>query len=258
MCVAAFALVTPAEAIERLVGSTLICRQVSAKAWSAAGTLMNSQFLLELYREEIYLYVTSTHMFTQQVTVETKTGKITGGSAGIGLVFEWGRAYSGSTGKGLRFRTHATKEVGKITSEAKYRVTNALADKATIDVVQKGTVEFNGTDWVLSTEHRQSIPNAQAAVPKKSKWLSMPGKGGPAPAVAAASATLPRKETLPGWRAAVLRVLPLVHAGEINQKISYDVELIFGDRGRQGVDAEQAPRCSVLAGSSKKQNQTPP
>ncbi len=143
------ALTAPAEAAERLVGKTLICRSVGGRLPAGWHSMM-------------YLYVTPTNLFKQEA-VKAPSGELdTGGSSAMGAVYEWNKSHSGNAGI-VTFRTHATKGAGRLSFETKSRIPQT--NGAIIDAAQKGTAQFNGKMWVVTTEQRQSSPHGPVFVP---------------------------------------------------------------------------------------------
>lgn len=111
-----------------------------------------------------YIYVTATQMFKQDATKETKTGTVSAGGSGTGAVYQWNKRSSGKAGV-VTFRTYATKGVGKLSYETRYRVPNTLSDNITMDVVERGSAHLQGSNWVLVVDRKQSSPNGPVAVP---------------------------------------------------------------------------------------------
>jgi hypothetical protein len=145
------ALTATAEAAERLVGKTLVCQSVG-------GT-----HVVTGWRSMVYLYVTPTNMFKQEA-MRDPAGKITPGGVAMGTVYDWNKSHSGNAGN-VTFRSYASKGVGRLSFDTKYRVPEALSDRVTMDVAQKATAQFDGTTWTLTIENRQSSPHGQVLVP---------------------------------------------------------------------------------------------
>lgn len=146
--IAALTFVPPALAVDQtLVGNTLVCQATSQGGW----------------RQMTYLYVTATHMFKQDATKDP-SGLISGGGSSTGAVYQWNKRTSGTAGV-VTFRTHATKGVGTLSYETRYRVPNALSDSITMDVVEQSSARLRASSWSLVVDRKQSSPNGPVAVP---------------------------------------------------------------------------------------------
>ena len=160
MCIAATGLAQPAPADEGLVGNTLVCEAVGGHGWRAM----------------TYVYVTPTHMFKQDATKD-QYGKVSGGGSAMGAVYQWEKRSSGKSGV-VTFRTYATKAVGTLSYETRYRVPNTLSDNVTMDVVERGSALLQGSNWVLLVDRKQSSPNGPVTVPNHRETYRCQLKGG--------------------------------------------------------------------------------
>jgi hypothetical protein len=111
-----------------------------------------------------YIHVTATHIFKQDAIKNAKTGKINGGGSSTGAVYQWNKRTSGKAGV-VTFRVYATKGVGTLSYETRYRVPNTLSDNITMNVVEKGLAELQGMNWTLVVDRWQSSPDGPDAVP---------------------------------------------------------------------------------------------
>ena len=161
VCIALIGIAQPAVADEGLVGNTLVCEAVGGHGW----------------RSMTYIHVTATHMFKQDATKETRTGRINAGGSATGAVYQWNKRNSGSAGV-VSFRTYATKGVGKLSYETRYRVPNTLSDNVTMNVVEQGQAELQGSNWVLVVDRKQSSPNGPVTVPNHRETYRCQLKGG--------------------------------------------------------------------------------
>lgn len=144
----AITVITPAEAVDqRLVGNTLVCQSRGSGGW----------------RSMTYIFVTANQMFKQDA-MKSPQGTVESGGSSTGAVYEWNKRTSGTAGV-VTFRTYATKSVDKLSYETRYRVPNALSDRVTMDVVERGTAQPHGSNWILSVHRLQSSPDGPVNVP---------------------------------------------------------------------------------------------